>query len=189
MRYGSTVRRFYFCQSGSSYSIKHRPAGGNGVGVLGKSTNGEGVHGETSSTTFAAVAGIQLNSTSNVAAVYGEQRGNGPGVYGIAKGNGGGVFGTSANGEGVHGETNSTTFAAVAGIEGRSASWPYPGAGNWQREQTAAEPLRGRTATSMLFLSALKWACWYTKPRSRWQRFRIVISSMARKRVGTKPLP
>jgi len=23
-----------------------------------------------------------------------------------------------------------------------------------------AEPLRGRTATSMLFLSALKWACW-----------------------------
>jgi hypothetical protein len=35
-----------------------------------------------------------------------------------------------------------------------------PGAGKWQREQTAAEPLRGRTATSMLFLSALKQACW-----------------------------
>jgi hypothetical protein len=34
-----------------------------------------------------------------------------------------------------------------------------PGAGKWQREQTAAEPLRGRTATSMLFLSALKWGC------------------------------
>ena len=29
----------------------------------------------------------------------------------------------------------------------------------WQREQTAVEPLRGRTATSMLFLSVLKWAC------------------------------
>jgi hypothetical protein len=34
------------------------------------------------------------------------------------------------------------------------------GARKWQREQTAAEPLRGRTATSILFLSALKWACW-----------------------------
>ena len=34
------------------------------------------------------------------------------------------------------------------------------GAGKWQREQTAAETLRGRTATSILFLSALKWACW-----------------------------
>ena len=38
----------------------------------------------------------------------------------------------------------------------RSMRWSYPGAGKWQREQTAAEPLRGRTATSMLFLSALK---------------------------------
>ena len=34
------------------------------------------------------------------------------------------------------------------------------GAGKWQREQTAVEPLRGRTATSMLFLSAPKWAWW-----------------------------
>jgi hypothetical protein len=32
------------------------------------------------------------------------------------------------------------------------------GDGEWQGEQTAAEPLRGRTTTSMLFLSALKWA-------------------------------
>jgi hypothetical protein len=30
----------------------------------------------------------------------------------------------------------------------------------WQREQTAAESLRCRTATSMLFLSAMKRACW-----------------------------
>jgi hypothetical protein len=82
-----------------------------------QSANGEGVHGETTSTQFAAIAGIELNPSSNIAAVYGEQRGNGPGVYGIAKGRGGGVFGGSANGEGVHGETNSTQFAAVAGIE------------------------------------------------------------------------
>jgi hypothetical protein len=34
------------------------------------------------------------------------------------------------------------------------------------RDQTATELLRGRTATSMLFLSALKWACWQTKPGS-----------------------
>src|SRR5580700_6864698 len=88
-------------------SITTTPAGltgrntassGNGIGVLGTSTNGEGVHGETNSTTFAAVAGIELNPSSNIAAVYGEQRGNGPGVYGIAKGNGAGVFGTSTSG-------------------------------------------------------------------------------------------
>ena len=89
----------------------------NGTGIFGASTNGEAVHGETNSTAFAAVAGIELNPNSNIAAVYGEQRGNGPALYGNAKGNGGGVFGTSANGEGVHGETNSTAFAAVAGIE------------------------------------------------------------------------
>src|SRR5215472_15867002 len=41
----------------------------------------------------------------------------------------------------------------------RSASWSYPGAGKWQREQTAAEPLRGRRTTSMLLLSVLKRAC------------------------------
>ena len=98
------------------------PSGGNGIGVQGASLNGEGVHGETSSTTFAAVAGIELNAASNVAAMYGEQRGNGAGVFGIAKGAGPGVFGTSNTGEGVHGETNSTTFAAVAGIELNAAS-------------------------------------------------------------------
>ncbi|MGA8655027.1 MAG: hypothetical protein WB586_02675 [Chthoniobacterales bacterium] len=96
---------------------RNTASSGNGIGVLGTSTNGEGVHGETNSTQFAAVAAIELNPSSNIAAVYGEQRGNGPGVYGIAKGRGGGVFGGSANGEGVHGETNSTQFAAVAGIE------------------------------------------------------------------------
>src|SRR6516225_5338431 len=70
----------------------------NGKGVLGISTNGEGVHGETNSTAFAAVEGIELNPNSNIAAVYGEQRGNGPALYGNAKGNGAGVFGISAGG-------------------------------------------------------------------------------------------
>ena len=77
---------------------RNTASSGNGIGVLGTSTNGEGVHGETKSTQFAAVAGIELNPSSNIAAVYGEQRGNGPGVYGIAKGNGAGVFGTSTGG-------------------------------------------------------------------------------------------
>jgi hypothetical protein len=31
---------------------------------------------------------------------------------------------------------------------------------------------------------ALKWACWLTKPRKRRQRLRIVVGSMARKRVA-----
>ncbi len=88
---------FGFCDDGSGNLV--------GTGVWGKSSQGEGVHGETNSTKFAAVAGIELNTASNIAAVYGEQRGGGPGV-----------FGTSANGEGVHGQTNSATFAAVAGI-------------------------------------------------------------------------
>jgi hypothetical protein len=35
-----------------------------------------------------------------------------------------------------------------------------PRAGWWQREQIAAEPWRGRTDTSMLFLSGLNRACW-----------------------------
>jgi hypothetical protein len=96
---------------------RNTASSGNGIGVLGTSASGEGVHGETNSTSFAAVAGIELNKNSNIAAVYGEQRGGGPAVYGNAKGNGAGVFGTSTSGEGVHGETDSTSFAAVAGIE------------------------------------------------------------------------
>jgi hypothetical protein len=89
----------------------------NGTGVFGTSTNGEGVHGETNATNVSAVAGIELNPNSNAAAVYGEQRGSGAGLFGVAKGGGPGVFATSANGEGVHGETNATNVSAVAGFE------------------------------------------------------------------------
>jgi hypothetical protein len=85
--------------------------GGNGIGVLGTSVNGEAVHGETDSTVFAAIAGYELNPASSIAAVFGQQKGNGPGV-----------FGTSNAGEGVHGETNATGVAAVAGIELNPAS-------------------------------------------------------------------
>jgi hypothetical protein len=48
----------------------------------------------------------------------------------------------------------------IRGVEGDitqpSADGVAIDAGKWPREQTAAEPLRGRTATSMLSVSALK---------------------------------
>lgn len=66
-------------------------AKGNGAGVFGTSQGYEGVHGETTSNTAAAVGAIN-------------------------KGTGGAAFyGISQGGEGVHGETNSPTFAGVAG--------------------------------------------------------------------------
>src|SRR5262249_30100897 len=46
----------------------------SGIGVKGVSASGEAVHGDTNSTNFAAVAAIELNPSSNIAAVYGEQR-------------------------------------------------------------------------------------------------------------------
>lgn len=52
-----------------------------GIGVWGASDQGEGVHGETNSSVFAAVAGIQLNSRSTGAGIYGEHRGSGPAGY------------------------------------------------------------------------------------------------------------
>jgi hypothetical protein len=40
---------------------------------MGHSDDGEGVHGETYSSQFATVAGIQLNTSGTIAAVYAEQ--------------------------------------------------------------------------------------------------------------------
>jgi hypothetical protein len=78
---------------------------------------GEGVHGDTTSTRSAAVAGIALNTASSTnTAVYGEHKGLGMGVLGIARRSGQGVFGYSELGEGVHGDTNSPNFNGVAGI-------------------------------------------------------------------------
>jgi hypothetical protein len=104
---------------------------GNGAGVFGTSHGYEGIHGETTSNTAAAVGAI--NKGTSGAAFFGISQG-GEGVHGetssdsfaavagINKGpatqgkNPSGVFGSSQNGEGVHGETNSTAFAAVAGV-------------------------------------------------------------------------
>jgi len=71
----------------------------NATGVVGISINGEGVHGESRSTFFAGVAGIQRGPADP------ERR-----LSPV------GVFGFSENGEGMHGESRSDTFAAIAGI-------------------------------------------------------------------------
>lgn len=64
---------------------RNTASSGNGIGVLGTSANGEGVHGETNSTQFAAVAGIELHPRSNIAAVYGEQLGNGRSCFSVTR--------------------------------------------------------------------------------------------------------
>jgi hypothetical protein len=84
---------------GVAYGAEDRPGGGrgvvgvaysatgvegqsdSGVGVWGASQQGEGVHGETNSSRFAAVAGLQLNPHSTGAGVYGEHKGQGPAGY------------------------------------------------------------------------------------------------------------
>ena len=122
-------------------------AASGGTGVFGTSNNGEGIHGETNSTKFAAVAGIELNPASPVTAVFGQHNGNGPGLFGtsqggegvhgeitnhsaavgaVNKGSGPAVFGISQGGEGVHGETNSATVAGVSGINTGSAGLGNP---------------------------------------------------------------
>jgi hypothetical protein len=92
---------------------------GKGPALWGVSRGHEGVHGETRSDRFAAVAGIQLNEnpTEFPAGVYGESRGKGAATVGICKKDGAGIWGVSQQGEGVHGETRSDRFAAVAGIQ------------------------------------------------------------------------
>jgi hypothetical protein len=74
-----------------------------GPGVIGKSKTWHGVYGETPSTTGGA-------------GVWGEHKSSGSGVVGKSA-TGVGVYGTSDGLEGIKGETNSTLFAAVAGIQ------------------------------------------------------------------------
>jgi hypothetical protein len=114
--FGTSPGRGVWGQStGNDYGVVGNSVGG--VGVIGTSEGQEGVHGESNSPTTAAVAGIALNPQGTGAGVYGESRGAGP--AGFFKGNsvgGVGVIGTSEGQEGVHGESNSPTTAAVAGI-------------------------------------------------------------------------
>jgi hypothetical protein len=112
----------------------------DGPGVFGSSQDAEGVHGETNSPIFAAVAAFN-NATidpntgqpATGAGVYGQSAGGGAAGFfttagrpdlGIPAGTGDAVVGVSASGrgvfgssqgtEGVRGETNSPIFAAVA---------------------------------------------------------------------------
>ena len=117
------------------------PAGGNGIGVLGASTHGEGVHGQTSSATSAAVAGF---STGGYEGVHGETTSNAAAVGAINRGTSGpAFFGISQGGEGVHGETKAPNHAAVAGFNNATATGP--GAwGVWGSSQTG-EGVHGET--------------------------------------------
>ncbi|TKB70727.1 MAG: hypothetical protein E8D52_01135 [Nitrospira sp.] len=89
------------------------------------SSDGEGVHGESTSVGVAAIAGVQLNttSTSNGAGIYGECRGGGAGVVGVndvvtsGGPSGRGGYFRSQQKEGILAETKSPTDAAIAGLQ------------------------------------------------------------------------
>jgi len=104
--------------------------------IFASSKYGEGLHGESTSSVVAAIAGIQLNTitTSNGAGVYGESRGGGAGVFGVnnvksdpspgdpvGPGGPGGLF-TSEQKAGVVAVTKSLTDAAIAGFQKNPSS-------------------------------------------------------------------
>lgn len=86
-----------------------------GPGVLGTSQQAEGVRGQTTSATSAAVAGF---STGGYEGVHGETTAtNGSAAVGaINNGTGPAFYGISQQAEGVRGQTGSATAAAVSGI-------------------------------------------------------------------------
>lgn len=95
------------------------------------SSDGEALHGESTSSVVAAIAGIQLSTTSpsSGAGVYGESRGGGAGVIGtndVKPGPGGpggpGGFFKSEQKEGIIAETKSLENAAIAGFQNNPTS-------------------------------------------------------------------
>lgn len=89
------------------------------------SSDGEALHGESTSSVVAAIAGIQLNTTpaSKGAGIYGESLGGGAGVVGVNKvkldsgpGGSGGFF-ESEQKAGIVGVTKSLTDHAIAGFQ------------------------------------------------------------------------
>jgi hypothetical protein len=90
------------------------------------SSDGEALHGESTSRGFAAIAGFQINGSGTGAGVFGESRGTGPGVIGLNEilldpgptgpggpGGPGGIF-KSEQKEGIHVESKSLDQAAIA---------------------------------------------------------------------------
>src|SRR5262245_35462465 len=79
----------------------NRPS--NPGGVLGLSDQGEGVHGETNSAFFAAIAGISVNRAGTGAGIYGESKGLGSGgvfkAIGPSLGGARGVSGVKGQGQ------------------------------------------------------------------------------------------
>ena len=97
---------------------------GNGAGVVGRNSGGEGVRGEGS--TAAEVAGVRglgktgvwgSSSAAGYSGVYGQHNGSGYGVVGDGRGlNNAGVVGRNPTGTGVRGE------GVVHGVHGKSTS-------------------------------------------------------------------
>ena len=91
-------------------------------GIFASSTDGEGIHAESNSSVFAAIAAIQLNTNAGAhpAAIYGESHGEGAAIYGESRGEGAAIAGfqkhpTSA-GNGIYGETVGDGDA-IAGVQ------------------------------------------------------------------------
>lgn len=109
----------------------HGVSEGRGTGVVGQSKDGRGVHGISGtfqgvfgeSTKNAGIVGeskefhavFGISKSSNNGGVIGINESGGLGVIGRSNSNTG-VHGISETGEGVHGQTNSRTVAAVACI-------------------------------------------------------------------------
>ena len=97
--------------SANNTAIVGRSTAVGSVGLYGESAQYEGVRGVGNNVNHGAVVGVH-NSGGD--AVFGTSSGRG--VVGQSTAGGTGVFGTSATFEGVHGEANSPTYAAVAGV-------------------------------------------------------------------------
>ncbi len=107
----------------------------SGDGVSGASATGDGVHGESNSSSGVGVNGYngsggdgvygESNGSSSSSGVYGYNSGSGDGVYGKSIGSsasgitglntstGYGVYGSSSAGTGVYGYSNSSTYAGI----------------------------------------------------------------------------
>jgi hypothetical protein len=117
--------------------VGENKADGDGVVGIGHGASGRGVVGISQGQN--GVTGIQRSPDGRGAGVYGETFGPGEGVHGVSHSlfagvtgfndgrepMGPGVWGHSENGEGVHGETRSPVFAAVAGINEDAGAGVY----------------------------------------------------------------
>jgi hypothetical protein len=137
-------------------------APGNAQGVVGVSTNGEGVHGETTGNVAAVAAfnlapgagqGVWAHSDQGEG-MHGETKGNAAAVaaWNVAPGNGPGLFAHSDNGEGIRAE-NKSNLAAVAAFN----LAPGQGQGVWAHSDQG-EGIHGETKGNFAAVAAFNLA-------------------------------